>query len=72
MNEYNESLKNNRKFALQVKKTYDTICRNLSSKARLGSIQSAKLLMEKMSEQNVVLYHLGFTVGDTGRLRKRK
>ena len=43
-----------------------------SAKARLGNNKAAIELMEKMTEQNAVLFHLGFTIGDTGRLRIRK
>jgi len=70
MNIHNENLKNDRRFALQVKKTYDKVCRELSSKATHGDKKAASALLGKMAEQNVVLYHLGFRITNSGRLAK--
>lgn len=70
MKNYIETFKNNRKFALEVKKTYDKICRDLSNKARVGSKRDALELMNKMSEQNIVLYFLGFKIDFNGKLIK--
>jgi hypothetical protein len=64
----NDSFKRNRKFANEVKKTYDVLLQDLTLKARAGHKKSAVLLLEKMAEQNIVLYHLGFRISDEGRL----
>lgn len=70
INAYIENFKGDRKFALEVKKTYDKICRDLSNKARVGSKRDALELMNKMSEQNIVLYFLGFKIDFNGKLIK--
>ena len=69
-NLHNEALKHNKAFAQQVHQTYCKVLKELSDKATLGDKVAARKLMEKMSEEYGVLYHLGFTLGDTGRLRK--
>lgn len=71
INTHNEALKGDRKFALAVNKTYRGVLKELSWKATNGDNKAARLLMEKMAEQNVVLYNLGFYLTDSGRLKKR-
>jgi len=60
--------KGDRSFALEVKRTYDGVCKKLSGEARLGNNKSALELMKKMTEQNIVLRHLGFRITDSGRI----
>jgi hypothetical protein len=55
---------------LRGKLNQPTTNKSLSKSATSGSKKSAKKLMESMTEQNIVLYHLGFTVSDAGRLVK--
>ena len=69
-NRFNDRKKGDKKFALQVKKTYDLVLGELSNRATKGDNKAASELIKKLSEMNVVLYHLGFYLTDSGRMVK--
>lgn len=71
-NIYNESKKGDIIFAQQVKKTYKAFYENLQIKISQGDKPACLILIEKLTEENVVLYHLGFKLNDSGRLIKLK
>ena len=57
-----------RSLAQAVKSTYDKVLKELTVRARGGCNKSASLVLQKMTEFNNVLAHLGYATTDSGRL----